>query len=74
MWAPAQIFSSLLGRGFSAPASADEGTAPNAIFSWASSADSRDQWRAARHNDAVSILTNCWDKSGIESMDTIFSL
>jgi hypothetical protein len=48
MWAPAQIFSSPLGRGFSAPASVYERTAPNAINSWASPADSRDQWRAAR--------------------------
>jgi hypothetical protein len=32
MWAPAQIFSSLLGRGFSAPASANERAAPNAIL------------------------------------------
>ena len=36
MRAPGQIFSSLLGRSFSAPASANERTAPNAIFSWAS--------------------------------------
>jgi hypothetical protein len=57
MWAPAQIFSSLLGRRFSAPASANERTAPNAILAGAFPADGRDEWRAASHDDCVSILT-----------------
>jgi hypothetical protein len=74
MWAPAQILGSLLGGGFSASASANERTAPNAIFADAHSADSRDEWRTMRHDNGVSVVANFRDKSCIEWMDAIFSL
>jgi hypothetical protein len=71
MRAPAQILGGFIGSGFTAATSANERAAPDAILTGSLSADGRDEWRAARHNDGVSILTNFWNKSGIEGMDAV---
>jgi hypothetical protein len=62
MRTPAQIFSSLLSRGFTAATSANERATPDAILTGSLSADGRDEWRTASHDDGVSILTNSGTK------------
>jgi hypothetical protein len=73
MQAPTQRLGGFIGSGLTAATSANERAAPDAILTGSLSADNRDEWRAARHNDGVSILTDFWDKSGIEGLDAVFS-
>ena len=73
MRAPTQILGGLLGRGFSAPASANERAATDEILARPLPADSRDEWRRTGHDDGVSIVTYFRDKAGIEGMDAVFS-
>src|SRR6476660_2072928 len=74
MRAPAQVLGGFIGSGFTRATSANERTAPDSILTGSLPTDGRDEWRAVGHDDGVSIITYFRDKSGIEGVDTVFSL
>ena len=57
-----------------AATSANERATPDAILTGSLSANGRDEWRAASHDDGVSILANLRNKASIEGVDAVFSL
>ena len=59
MWTPSQILRSLINRGLSATAPADERAAPDEIFARSLPAHGRDERRIPRHDNGVMIGLGC---------------
>ena len=74
MRTPAQALGGFIGSGFTTATSANERTAPDSILTGSLPTDGRDEWRAAGHDDGISIIIYFRDKPGIEGVDTVFSL
>jgi hypothetical protein len=64
----------LVGRSFSAPASTNDRTAPNAILAEAHLLTAEMSGELRHHDDGVSIVANVWDNPVFEWMDAIVPL